>query len=148
MSFPYAARVAAIKALLETLPRPGVIHDRSRWTVSWGQFLTLFKDPEDGRIRGWEITREDGTGELNPDWRETWVIRRYLGFNDQERTALLFQDDLDAAVRLFRDTPAFDFGVGVEGTVRIRFAHEVMLGDVLVHHAELELVTATEIDLL
>lgn len=142
----YSERVMEIAALVAAVPGAGVVHARSRMAARWGDFLRLFQDPDDQRIRGWEITRKAPVDPQPPDLIETYALRAYFGLQDAAETDLTFQAHLDDVVRLFRDTPNLSFGV-VEYGVRFGTIDERMFGDVLVHYAEGELQVRLDYDL-
>lgn len=134
---PYQQRVDEIAAMIAALPGAGRVHNRTRLTTRWADYLAVFQDV-DGRINGWEVTRRTPTEPRPPRVLETFVLRHVYGLRDEDATDLTFQEHLDAAVRLFRDQPDLSFGsvpVGlhvVENDIR-------QFGDVLCHFAECEL---------
>lgn len=60
-----ASLSAALKALLETIPEIGQVHDRPRHAADWTNYMNLFKSIIGGRsvIRGWYLQRESALPE-------------------------------------------------------------------------------------
>jgi hypothetical protein len=134
----YSDRAQALAGLIQSLPDAGVVHPRVRLVNEWSKYIRLFQAP-DGRINGWEITRR-AAGPWKELWSESWQIRRYFGIRDQDETGPLFQQSLDAAVKLFWENSQLSFGT-LLSELRIVEADERMFGDVLCHYAECELIT-------
>lgn len=151
---------ASIKALMQTVPGIGVVHDYDRWTVDSAALVALFKtDPTDktAPLHGWEITRDA----VQLAWlsgnrykaTHSYVIRGYYALKDAVASEKLFNLIVDALVQAFIDhkLPNVEFHP-VPAVTKI--APWIFAG-VMCHHAELriqttELVQITEesIDLL
>lgn len=131
----YAERVEEIAARLRTLGRAGQVHTRRRFSGDWGKYLNHFSNPGDGgRIYGWTISRRSGKGgESAARWVDAYQLTRVAGLKDADETEILFQQDLDDAVALFRDQPQFSFGEVVDAQAEIENVYDSEVGSPLCH---------------
>lgn len=148
---------AAIRAKLEAVADIGRVHDYERFAKEPAPFLALYKDPRDGRLRGWWFDRVS-TRELDRDTGtvrriHTWRITGYLGLEDADATGKSLQDLVEAITDAFRsdrtlggtvldlrDMTVEDAPAGVQ----VDAIDTVMLAGVLCHRAQLRLTTETE----
>lgn len=144
----YLAIVADIETKLATIPEVGIIHDRPRLTTNWAQYIARFKTP-DGRIRGGEISR----GQVSERQRgaffrhHVFVLRWYLGFQDEAGTDLIFQQLVEEICTAFRQAASpsgatwiYQNGESPDASpAQVPVIDERMFGGVLCHHAEIHL---------
>lgn len=138
----YRDRVAAIAALIRALPDAGVVHERSRMSAHWAEYVRHFQ-ADDKRINGWEISRRRALPD-SPRWQDTYRLRRFYGIRDQDASDLAFQESLDEAIRALGAGADLTLEDGtpwgwVADGLRIQEIEERMFGEVLVHFAECEL---------
>ena len=148
---------AAIKAKLSGVTGIGRVHDYERFAKDAAQFLALYKDGADGRIRGWWFdrvgTREIDSGTVTVRRVHTWRITGYLGLDDADATAKSLQDlaeSIGAAFRAdrtqggtvldIRDMTVEDAPSGIQ----IDAVEAVYFAGMLCHRAQLRLTTETE----
>lgn len=132
----YQDRVTEIANAVAAVSGSGVVHNRSRLAPAWGKYTDRFKDPG-GKINGWEVTRKSGApGDTR--WDEVYRLRKFYGLQDAASSDLVFQENLDAVARRFRDVPDLSFGSVPIGLTLLDI-DERMFGSVLVHFAECEL---------
>lgn len=126
--------------MLATLDGAGQVHARSRLASDWATYVNLFRDPETQRVNGWQVTRR-GPGSVpqqSTRWEETYVLHKLHGVNDVEESDFTMQEQVDAAIRLFRDQPDLQHG-SVQGLPRLVVIEHRTFGGVLCHVGELEL---------
>lgn len=97
---------AAIKAVIETVPDRGPVHDFLRYAKNTGALATLFKNTVTNRFNGHEFYRES-TRELELDVGslrrlDAWRIYSYMAFDDADAAAKTFQTQLEAIKAAFR----------------------------------------------
>ncbi|HEX8276032.1 MAG TPA: hypothetical protein VF615_25570 [Longimicrobiaceae bacterium] len=136
----YHERVEEIAGKLATLAGAGFVYARLRLVSDWGRYIALFRDPESQRVNGWQVTRRGPgqTPERSTRWAETYVLHKLLGINDAEESDFAIQEQVDAAIRLFRDEPDLVHG-SVQGALKLVSIEPRTFGGVLCHVGELEL---------
>lgn len=144
-----------IEAVLNTIADIGIVHDRIRDTAKDDEFDTLFRPtsgPATNQVRTWMIevessdSEEDEAGHLfvTP---HTIIIHGYHVFDQVNDSATSFRNLLDLVISAIdRSTTIFPFsaapllaGTGVRVTKDFDF-----LGNVLCHHARIELQVEAE----
>lgn len=139
---PLAAIRTQYKAILETVPNIGVVHDYERWSVDWDKFLAQFKDPASGKILGWTITRERSPETFTPgpgsDRRYMMVLRGYMALQDTVASEKTFQDLIEAVCNTFRPKTTLNGAVNqVEAPLQVDIVEHRLFGSVLCHYCEL-----------
>lgn len=144
-----------IKTRLEAVPNRGIVHGRSRLATDWAIYIARFKDPSDGRIRGWEICRiavpEHRRGAIARHHR--FVLRGVLGFSDADATADSFQELIEEVCNAFRDAAdgaSWQFINGDnpdQSPAQVSVIDERMFGNVLCHYCEIHLSVTERINL-
>jgi hypothetical protein len=137
----YTERATEIAERIRLLPGAGVVHERTRYRLSWEEFIEAFRDPVSERIRGWQLVRRKAEeGDAATHDIETWHLLAFVGVEDAAGTALMIQEDVDALRASFAADPALSFGV-VARPPRLLDVEERYFGDsVLCHCADVELV--------
>jgi len=124
----------------------GMIHKYERWTNDWNVFLNFFKDPETGRIFGWEIRRMSRPAEKLGGGEEQlthfYRIKGYMALQDADQTELLFNAAIDALCDIFRGNHTLDNVCHDAGPMAVDLIEERFFGNVLCHYAELRLPVA------
>lgn len=151
---------AAIKAKLESVTGIGRVHDYERFAKDTAQFLALYKDATDGRLRGWWFDRTS-TREIDRDIGSvrrihTWRLTGFLALDDADATAKALQTlvesigaafrtdrSLGGAVLDVRDMTVDDAPSGIQ----VDGIEAVLLAGVLCHRAQLRLTTEIEVTL-
>ncbi|XAI95671.1 hypothetical protein [Microcystis phage Mae-JY22] len=148
---------AAIRIKLEGVSGIGRVYDYERFAKDASAFLALYKDPADGRIRGWwfdrfstrELDRDTGTVRRVHSWR----ITGYLGLDDADATGRALQDLVEAIADAFRSDRTLGGTVldirdmtqdDAPAGVQVDSIDAVMLAGALCHRAGLRLTTETE----
>lgn len=130
-----------IQEIIQRVPNCGPVHEYSRWTTDWNQFLALFQDPVSTRILGWEISRQAAPGIYISNAEEqvthTYVIRGYMALKDSDRTEILFNALIEAIRAEFRQ----DFTLGglseLPKGFEVRIIDERTFGATLCHYCEI-----------
>lgn len=139
---------ASIKTAVEGVSNVGVVHDYERWAADWSAFLDLFKTKISGSdvIRGWTITCESfpqeqytfgARGSIQRSY--TYKVRGYFGLDDSaasEKTAMVVVEDVVEAFDTDLDSSTQVTNFPASLTV----FEPRLLGDVLVHYAEVTVV--------
>ncbi|MBE0596850.1 MAG: hypothetical protein IH614_06260 [Desulfuromonadales bacterium] len=144
----YLAIVADIAAKLAAIDGIGIIQDRPRLTASWAAYIARFKNNA-GRILGGEISRGRVTEHRRGAFfrHHTFVLRWYLGFQDEAATDAVFQQLVEEICAAFRlaEPPAGASWLYQDGDnqdnspAQVPVIDERMFGGVLCHHAEIHL---------
>jgi hypothetical protein len=129
-----------IKALIESVPDTGIVHQYERWTADWGKFITLFKATS-GEILGWEISRSAAPGiylnTVEEQINHRYLIRGYMGLQDATETELSFNEKIEAIRDAFRS----DMTLGGMNELPVGFDCRLIeprsFGSVLCHYAEI-----------
>lgn len=133
--------------IVSAVPDIGKVYDYERWTVDWGAFINLFKDPA-GKILGWEISRKSFKAEImvlggaSGGSSHVYILRGFLGVKDAVATEKAINELLGSIVEAFRQGRTLN-GAGyvdsIEGMIETR-----TFGGMLCHCAELYLACREE----
>lgn len=130
-----------LKTTISKVANTGIIHGYQRNINDPEKFKTLCFDKENSRISSWMISRES-MGDIQASniantRVHSYVLRGYMGVNDDNQTELIFQKSIDAIADAF--TPQGSLGSTVEliRPVQARQVAFVELHGVLCHYAEL-----------
>lgn len=142
---------ASLKALMESVPGIGVVHDYDRWVSDSEQLVNLFKvnpDDEAAPLHGWEITREGilSIARVSTRVKATYgyVIKGYYAMRDAVESEKLFQMVIDSIVVKFLDSPiANTEGHPLPSVPKIT---PYMFAGVLCHYAEVRIQIAEIVD--
>jgi len=144
-----------IKTTLAGVSGIGVVHDHERFSKEWNKFLALFQDVE-GKINGVMFHREKWATQhrtsTEPETAHVFVIRRFMGFNEEQDTGIIFDDHLEAMQTALLEaetlndndmTTSPDWGpmAGAVGA-QLEVSEFRMFGNVLCHYAELRICVA------
>jgi hypothetical protein len=134
------------KTILLSVPGIGVVHEYSRLATDWQKFLSMFEN-SDGKILGWEITRESigpvqkKLSGLSPssiaDRPHGMLIRGYHGLRDAVASEKTFQDLIDAILNKFLPLPTLNGAVVSAEEMTATTIIERQFGAVLCHYVEL-----------
>jgi hypothetical protein len=132
----------------------GVVHGRSRLSTNWRQYIERFKDATSGRIQGAEITRTGFSEHRATAFfrHHQFVIRVFLGFQDEAATEEIFQpliDEICEKFRLAAPGASWVYGDGdnpENSPAQAPVIDERMFGDVLCHYAEIRLSVTERIN--
>jgi hypothetical protein len=145
---------AQIKAVLESVPDVGIVHDYERFASTRGAMAALYKSGD--RIKGWWFDRT-ATREADLDLGavrrvHTWRLVGYVSLDDADATGKTLQDLVEAIAAAFRaartlggtvmDSRDMGYTDGPAG-VQVDAIEPVMFADILCHRATLRLVTET-----
>jgi len=141
---------AAIKEVLTAVENIGTVHDYERHAADWGKFIELFR-ANDGKIRGWEITRRQVTGQQQTlglgfresDSRHVYKIRGYMGLQDAAASELAFNALIEAIRAAFAAAGRLGGNSNHHDFVQVGIIEPRMFGAVLCHFCEMTL-TVTE----
>lgn len=130
-----------IKEIIQRVPNSGPVHEYSRWTTDWNQFLALFQDPVSKRVLGWEISRQAAPGTYLTNVEEevihTYLIRGYMALKDADQTEILFNALIEEIRVEFRQ----DFTLGglneLPRGFEVRVIDERTFGATLCHYCEI-----------
>jgi hypothetical protein len=144
----------AIKALVEGVDGVGVVHGRSRLATNWKKYIERFYFAETGRIQGAEITRTGFSEHRAGAYlrHHKFVIRVFLGFQDEAATEETFQPLIDEICEAFRTAgpeASWLYGDGdnpANSPAQAPVIDERMFGDVLCHYAEIHLSVTERIN--
>ena len=141
---------AALKTALEGIAGIGIVTDYEPYFRTEAELKQFFQAAEGEALLGWTITRErteekDLTTELN-EREHLMVIRGYAAMNVQAASEKAFQDLVETVCDRFRAAQITDFDDEIladKPTVRTIEAR--LLGEVLVHYAEIALPCAVQV---
>jgi hypothetical protein len=135
------------KTVLDSVPDRGVVHEYPRLATDWSKFLEFFKDPDTGKILGWEVSVESTPtvvkyiSGVSPnriaDMKWITIIRGYCGLSDANSTDRTFSNLVRSV--LIKFLPEDTLGGQVD-RVEPMVAGEIterMFGGVLAHFVEL-----------
>lgn len=130
-----------IKEIIQRVPNSGPVHEYSRWTTDWNQFLALFQDPASNRVLGWEISRQAAPGIYISNAEEevvhTYLVRGYMALKDSDQTEIMFNALIEEIRAEFRQ----DFTLGglneLPRGFEVRTIDERMFGTTLCHYCEI-----------
>ncbi len=140
----------AIVAVLDGVSGSGRVYSYQRFIENAADFQTLYKDPADGRVRGWFVqratTRVDSVALRRDVVTHTWRIQGFTAFDDatQSRHAFdLLIEDIRAA---FRADESLSGSVSTtvvneRAGIQVDDVGEVIFINALCHGAKLTLVT-------
>jgi hypothetical protein len=144
----------AVKAKVEGVEGVGMVHGRSRLATNWKKYIERFFYEATGRIQGAEITRTGFSEHRATAFfrHHKFVIRVFLGFQDEAATEEIFQPLIDEICEVFRTAApgaAWIYGDGDNpeaSPAQAAVIDERMFGDVLCHYAEIQLSVTERIN--
>lgn len=143
MSYTYRDVVEEIQTRLGGVTNVGTIHQYRRWTRNEDEFRTRFKDGENSRLAGWEITRIGVADNQDSNVTNTVVhlfqLRGYLALSDTEESELTFQQIIDDIGAQFRPQDSLSDTCELTRPVQVIRIDHLMFGGVLCHYAELNI---------
>ena len=137
-----------IFTILSAVPGIGRVYDYERWTLDWGKFLELFKDPASGRVLGWELSRSGVEAQflsrIEEDATHRFTVKGYLGVQDSAATEKLFNGLIEAIRAAFRGNVTLNGMAELVVPVSVPVIEVRTFGSVLCHYCELQ-ISVTEI---
>lgn len=140
------AIATAVKSAIEAVSGSGVVHDRPRHTFEPDEFIALFKDTADNKLRTWIIRVTESPDEEDPAGFLFLVRRRvqvegwFGGMVDTPETWTAHRTLVDNVKSGLTGNPAV-FGTAPLATPRditVSPIDESQFGDVVVHHVIME----------
>ncbi|MBI5789300.1 MAG: hypothetical protein HZA78_10640 [Candidatus Schekmanbacteria bacterium] len=139
-----------IKALLETVPGIGKVHDFERWTIDWQKFLEFFKTA-DNKINGWTITRSVSTENnqsVGTNIRTHQIlIKGYYGLKDAVESEKAFQNLIEAVCDVLRSHNDLNASCLKSGPPQVSKVYPRPFGGVLVHVCNIQLAVQERIQI-
>lgn len=130
-----------LKTTISQVANTGIIHSYQRNINDQQRFEKYCFDKASGRISSWMISRES-MGDIQASnvantRVHSYVLRGYMGVNDDNQTELIFQRSIDAIANAFTPQGSLSSTVELIRPVQARQIAFVELHGVLCHYAEL-----------
>jgi len=148
----YATVATAIDTLLKSATGviAATVYKYERYTTQDSSYISSFKDTTGNVIHGYIITRTkiEETPEASRTNKEscTWLIRMFYALGSSGATEnTTFQPLIDTIRTKFRASPSVGGTVLTSEPLQVDRIENLMFGSVLVHYAEMRLVTEDEV---
>ncbi|MFQ5915383.1 MAG: hypothetical protein ACE5JS_19615 [Nitrospinota bacterium] len=137
----WSAIRSQLKAVVETVPGIGVVHDYQRWEIEADNFQTLFVSG--GRINVWMITRdasreEEFAQQQNYRRHQARIIGLYA-LDDSDATEKTFSDLLESICDTLRQKGDLNGAAESSGPPQVKRDDHARFAGTLCHYGEITL---------
>jgi len=137
-----------LKAILKDISGIGNIYPYYRYKKNdWNETLKLFKLGSDFKgVMFRQVSRKDPVDDDNNDITRKWEFTMLRQVNDEQQTALQFEDLIEVVCETFNnENQDLNNSVREHNNLQLIDITEQMIGDVLCHQAVLNLETIESI---